>query len=923
MPGRDYNRAFAAFEQTLGEPSDLAASKGSFRISRASRARSAQELSPVRTHPPPPLVEFSRSTEADVLPIQRPSSEGKGLPVQRSLDLGLAPKRASSARKSYGPRINTPSTSYSPPTPNTSPPSLVHNLTPDPSDLSKSVPSRSDSFATAKEEQRWSQSEAVSPIDLPLQGVKQATSHNSGGLRNLGWGIENLGQDDDTIVLNRPDTVVAPVFPEMEPMEPVWSSILAEGQNVSGQSQHELGPYPAVTFLEDDALPAEDFADHASNQSSWLECSSVEQLNLIKNDSPKMSTKSNKNRLSQASGTSTVVQASTRGNSPNEPRRRLRHVSKASSLREHASNSPPQTQGSPSDGSVKRKLTHKKGRILNRQPDLEADLHHRAKRSSGNSERPTSFMSWSQSPDSSTKSRHRLSGTDEYWTRPRPISEPLFTGFIVSYDEPNEGPQRSHTVGNRAADATSKTAERRHRTSDPFRRSSRRESPQHSRKSSRTESPASIKPMRKRPKGIIYDPPKELQHLLSGRTSGDDAPQKSPGSHLEVATAPRSDLKTSPMSMKSENTEALVSEATAINIYPHNNDSLLVIQHPSPPSSRSKPTSSSQEQRSDRNRDSFPSAGAASPSIRAQKARTVYSPLQNPRKPPRPPTFSVTPPSPLPSYGPEAAEGPIPEAVPRSKPPSRRDSLIKQARRVSDSLWSPVASLKTNSNRNSWRRFSFIANKRDKFDEQDPQPLQSNPLRAPTFGEGSLSPEWQPRQFWNDTSEAEGSLGQFASSSRDDGPALAPTVSGYPTRTTMRDSAGETSRKSSRAASIKRIFSRKKKESDSRTPSGSNRVSSSNLSSPPLTQHTQQQPGMSNVTLRDSLRRTSGKNSVSNSNRNSWAGAGLQGLREKLHDRSIRREESQRQGQRDRLRNSIGPRIYVEPGSVSGPPRED
>ncbi|KAH0551439.1 hypothetical protein GP486_007346 [Trichoglossum hirsutum] len=77
-----------------------------------------------------------------------------------------------------------------------------------------------------------------------------------------------------------------------------------------------------------------------------------------------------------------------------------------------------------------------------------------------------------------------------------------------------------------------------------------------------------------------------------------------------------------------------VIEATAVSIFPHNNESILVVQQ------NSRNTSGGL---------SFSASAAApeTPPMKHQETLSVESPLKNPRKPPKPPAFKIIPPTPM------------------------------------------------------------------------------------------------------------------------------------------------------------------------------------------------------------------------------------------------------------------------------------
>ena len=193
----------------------------------------------------------------------------------------------------------------------------------------------------------------------------------------------------------------------------------------------------------------------------------------------------------------------------------------------------------------------------------------------------------------------------------------------------------------------------------------------------------------------------------------------------EHATARHMFSQTTPYSRFSETPDQLeVSEATAVNIYPHNNHSLLVVQHAPRQTFESDAgiASSAQPQ---------PIEMIVQPSTPPQKdlpPAGVDSPLKNPRKPPEPPALKVIPPTPAAELERQL------ETAKTNVTPTRSRSLVQRARRYSDSLMQPFLG----------RSNSLVVGR----------PVH----RAPTVGQrehNKLHPFWRPRGFWNDLSDSE------------------------------------------------------------------------------------------------------------------------------------------------------------------------
>ncbi|KAF2090100.1 hypothetical protein K490DRAFT_62977 [Saccharata proteae CBS 121410] len=188
-----------------------------------------------------------------------------------------------------------------------------------------------------------------------------------------------------------------------------------------------------------------------------------------------------------------------------------------------------------------------------------------------------------------------------------------------------------------------------------------------------------------------------------------------------------------------------VSEATAVSIYPHNNNSLLVVQqvarthqrNVSAPASLGSPTHGPP-------RLELPQPSViVNPSTPPQQIITelnvVESPLKNPRKPPEPPVLKIIPATPA-----EELERQLEDTSGRdrgtlSERPIQRLTLVQRARRYSDTFIQPI--LRTA----SVRRITAP---------------QRSPRRAPSVGsnppaDNNLHPFWKPRGFWDDFSSSD------------------------------------------------------------------------------------------------------------------------------------------------------------------------
>lgn len=225
--------------------------------------------------------------------------------------------------------------------------------------------------------------------------------------------------------------------------------------------------------------------------------------------------------------------------------------------------------------------------------------------------------------------------------------------------------------------------------------------------------------------------------------------------HLFSQTTPFSQVSDTPFE---------VSEATAVSIYPHNNNSLLVVQqvaraslqpqetrmitsdvHPATPDVEeleepaTPPFVDAVEGPSEPSKPTFtfePSTPPMQIDLPTFEG-AVDSPLKNPRKPPEPPVIKFIPPTPA-----EELERQLVATVPgppkrSDSHPQRRLSLKQRARRYSDNFISPFLA-----------RATSIRGRSASVSHQGHSHGQ---LQIPSVNDedGSLHPFWRPRGFWD------------------------------------------------------------------------------------------------------------------------------------------------------------------------------
>lgn len=667
MPGRDYISAYEAFERSLGDLSyPRTVSPRSYKVSDLGNGSRYQNGAPFKANPSPPL----RHQLQDLSGLKkRPVTKADGFPPTPSPNLILSHDGGAPAiptRSQHRNRVSTPPTNSSIPTPDTTPPSLVHNPTPDLSDARWETSSRSDSFATAKEDQ-GSQSAAGSQVRLPIQGMTEHGPNRRRGLKNLGWGMGSPDLDDDSLLRSQYEGVNTSTWN-------LWSPA-KESERVSRPKQ--IAPYRAstnipgqfeVTFLDDEPPLQDESPDQSSNQSSWLEESSVENLDAARTMPRRRGRESsckNKTNLARPSHDSTVVEA-TIVESPQsrKGKGRLRHVSKNLDLRDEASGIPVEDQNSTTSSSAYLDPPVQEAAEVNDEPPF-------APEQLGPLQKPDSETVQSSKTVASHPTNSNVVSTDYgnagSSARSRPASE-SFLDFSLE-------------------DLHYRGLEARKRRQGLSRSNTQRSQTQH-RNSAALALSSHATGLHSNPKtdepglSII---PQELQHLSRPTTlkSTSSRTSRAVGGNLDVpreTSATRQTHLTSPMSIRTDTPEPLVvSEAKAVSIYPHKNDSLLVIQNPASIHSREtssslKPLEEVLDSQNDANESSTP------PRIRSAN-HAVESSLQPPEAS-RPTPAAFRSPTPVDEVPENEDETPQADEI-LTGASSRRPSATERARRLS------------------------------------------------------------------------------------------------------------------------------------------------------------------------------------------------------------------------------------------------
>lgn len=417
-------------------------------------------------------------------------------------------------------------------------------------------------------------------------------------------------------------------------------------------------------------------------------------------------------RLSGCSTTSTIEAMVIE--LPQQVRRTLRHSGKRASLRSVSSPNPPSTRTSlESSAESQRRLVRKSARITNRdRRSISSDM---ASVTSSQlpqklevipvvviPERRSSLKASASSSRNNSKTRSQGSGR-------RPTTAP--EGSRGTMDMPLR--QRKRTMSDSMPSTSDSRGRGLGRPPVPPRSSSL--SAPTSRNNSRTTSLTSeslrlhTEAMQKQPPPsdpasprIILSEDRRGSEALERLSHQDDAERlRAPSFHFTQASV----VSSSPGPVE-------INEATAVTFFPHNNESVLLIDPKQQPESRAVQAL--------RGRPLDAPVDAETPQQSPTPAN-VDSPLKNPRPPPDPPAFKVIPPTPMD----EEESRQFGEEQERSSRLSRRLGSVRRAlsgRRQSASPWSASAT-----NRAAGRDM-----------------------------DSRLHPFWQPRGFWDDIKSDDG-----------------------------------------------------------------------------------------------------------------------------------------------------------------------
>ena len=671
---------------------------------------------------------------------------------------------------------STPLVQQSPPTPEVSPPRKIERAQAVSSFSSSrlATESRSNSFKTAQENQSSDDEEAL--LDSPsLHPSRQKWLRASGFPKykdvGLGLGLESEDEDPtpqsttpkpsqksqdfvtfDGVWAEKMDGK-ATVDVLEDPIKPKARKGLSKRPRVVSApvlDSPTLGQGPDVPLQKSLSLRERVERSRHSPRHGSME-KFAEQINWpLKDDVLDIDTElrdMNNNRLSQASTTSTIVEAVVI-NSPPQRRQTLRRTSKMPDL-----NTPPHSSERNSsitnDSVLQRRLRRTGSPDQELRKSFASTSPDAVVSNVGKSRRDTAPVipdrrSSLQSSASGSKHLSRATSLTSRQQSSRPTTAPEES--VGYFDIPRPRDRRTMSVVIHAPTPLKPESRVLHDTppsvtaeiSPPSAPTSSTEGPSKSTSATSAGVEAALPPetLNAQPSATLH-----ISDALSAQYSGIE--QSNPGEWS--AMRPRSTLVT-PFSLRSAHSSTPgtleVNEATAISIYPHTNKSILVIQHAagdndSSPKERSAIIAGTAN---------IAIPGPVTPVVNhntpPEPPREILdSPLQNPRDPPQPPDFKIIPPTPA------NASGSLDK---RRSPPKNR----LRANRFS----APVSTIKRAFSARRPRSESFVAPFSRTFSLRG---TAGNPGRRTKFEEepqSKLHPFWRPRGY-DEGSDSESEFG--------------------------------------------------------------------------------------------------------------------------------------------------------------------
>ncbi|KAI9821070.1 MAG: hypothetical protein M1827_003803 [Pycnora praestabilis] len=735
-------------------------------------ARSAEDRYLANSSPrgEKPRISLPNARSQKVLPLTPPSnphsSDGRA-------NLDRSPTRDGDMDLSYVTQnsgLSTPLNQRSPPTPDVTPPKAqVKVSTLHPPQVQRYPSSRADSFTTAREDQVSSDEDASR-----LQSEPSHTRHTwadatrSARLKEIGLGL-GLNLEGAPVIVNQEILAKDHGTDDFVTFDGTWGSEVEDREwdsnlmrNVTVRKKSQKRPKISTNIAQDHENSS---FDDISTPNLIRGLSLRERIQRRKHSPTSASTERfaeqiewpavvddllrgtqthdiDAKRLSGMSGTSTIVEAIV-VDSPPQRQRTLRHTGKNVALHKTSLSSDRSNRSSLISNSQSHRLVHRHSKIPDRANmfsfgsetsesivSIPAKSHRDSIPVIVIPQRRSSLKSSSTGSGNHSRSQSSASGrhpsqptsapdnTVGYFDVPprrlRHLSDPMSSAAATSRQESQRGRDFSPTIPQRSSSLSAPT----------------------SRTASRTTSLTSAS-LKSRKRDVVAIHRKAVSQLVTPEPSAYTAPSQN--QHLSTGgwsfLRPPSTQYTpfSQPSITSSSPEAHeVSEAMAVSIYPHHNQSLLIVQHQARPvleipkhllAPLEHPFIAEEE--------------LMTPPMIGQSRALVESPLKNPRKPPLPPSlppaFKVIPPTPANGTPCEEADRQLDGRSATTGNDQRQTgalSLLKRTlsnRRYSESFISPFTRSRT---------FRSIS--------KDRRPVPRDER------ENKLHPFWRPRGFWDD-----------------------------------------------------------------------------------------------------------------------------------------------------------------------------
>lgn len=696
---------------------------------------------------------------------------------------------------------NTPTHQKSPPTPDVTPPRAMPPLAFRPPASDRYPSSRTDSFKTARENPYSSDEDEVStvrpvlPSARPSENGVPQISNKSQKHKEVGLGL-GLESDEGTTT-PRPNTDSQKEFvvfdgewgsvgEEVSEVEREWDDNLMRNVTVRKRSvkkRYMFTDEHTSEVLEDDivsptnatkvvrGLPLQERiarhrlereAEKLGGPVAWP--SAIADRDFSTPDLRRFSTMSGRS-------TSTIIEAMV-VDAPPSRRKTLRHTKKQIGLRDISSDQSVKSSALSSDISnePQHKLVHKRSKVPDRRHrSLASDTTISTTSSSTKSRRDIirnggipvvvipdrrSSTKSSKAPSlrstSSRKTKRSMSLSSAPLSQSSKFNDPAYFDSIPPRKRTlSDSAGSGHSV--RTIDFPPNIPARRSSLSAPTSRNNSRAGSltteslkAHNMLQQKTHDALKAESIQNSPAKITQAEP--VHHT---RLSVDHNGDPFFGSRLSTQVTPFSQI-----SYETAGTAAEVSEAMAISIFPHQNKSVLVVQHEAAPAQASPSSHESSDPKPKIAINDETAVGPVTPPQPIHPMDEVDSPLRNPRVPPEPPAIKFIPPTPA-ALTPGQEEdrqlghGKDQTAISDTKP-KRGMSLMRRAfsnrRRNSEPVIQPGEGLLK-------RTFSLSGRRHESTQTSKAiaNPSTFYPSVADRPADGSkLHPFWRPAHFWDD-----------------------------------------------------------------------------------------------------------------------------------------------------------------------------